>query len=234
MWHSRDVGFRVRATCTLAGQPGQVAGWGEVDMLMTDLAVRDLEGRRESFMGSVRRLLVAIFGRSSDHGLPDELVHRETPVLRPVPPPDQPARAHVQAIKHVPQTRQSASPALRWQRHPQLRASRASRPVFDTRQRSARLEAERAMLLARSGKLAEAEEAFTTAARDLEIDLGALPGFWDLPRSAMMTAVRAYEHADRLRDAAALEARIRHLLRPRPLKPVRPARRPDQLTASGD
>jgi hypothetical protein len=81
--------------------------------------------------------------------------------------------------------------------------------------------------------LTEATEAFAIAAQDEAIDFGALPGFWDLPRNGMLAAVKAYERVDRLRDAAALEARIRHLYRPRALKSI-PAPRPGRITASGD
>ncbi len=98
-------------------------------------------------------------------------------------------------------------------------------------ERSARLKAERGLLLAHGGRLVEAVEAFSAAATDPSIDFGELPGFWDLPRNGMLTAVRAYERAGRLRDAGALDARIRHLLKPRALRPV-PVRS-ERLRASG-
>ncbi|HYH12201.1 MAG TPA: hypothetical protein VD789_07580, partial [Thermomicrobiales bacterium] len=198
----------------------------------TDLAVRDLEGRRESLVGSVRRLLVSIFGRSSDHHLPEAVARRQRPTLRSVPGMGHPPRSAVRPVAPVTANGGSDAAVKRWQRHPQLRVSQSAPPTHGSR--SARLEAERGMILARGGKLAEAEVAFTTAASDANIDLSELPGFWDLPRNAMMTAVRAYERVDRLRDAATLEARMRHMLRPRALKLARPAARQDRLTASGD
>ncbi|HEV2128473.1 MAG TPA: hypothetical protein VGR22_07640 [Thermomicrobiales bacterium] len=197
---------------------------------MTDMAVRDIEARRASLLGSLRNLLLAVFGRESDHGLPLGIKHRQDrtfgsamrPVDRPTP--------------RVVQEQQLATPPPsgehRWERHPQLR-SRQAGPVPTGSTRSVRLEAERGLILARAGKLVEAVEAFTVAAGDPEIDLAALPGFWDLPRNGMLTAVRAYERAERLRDAATLEARIRHLLKPRSVRTT-PATRPGRLAASGD
>lgn len=203
-------------------------------MLMSDLAVRDLEGRRESLFDSVRRMLISVFGRSSDHHLPAAVARRQAQPLRSMPGARH-AKAPVRPVLRAVNESPTASPGdKRWARHPQLRAHQTNTATIDYRNRSARLDAERAVLLARGGRLAEALEAFTSAASDATIDLGDLPGFWDLPRNGMMTAVRAYERADRLRDAAALEARIRHLLRPRVLKPVRGRERPDRLTASGD
>lgn len=189
-------------------------------MLMTDLAVRDLEGRRDSVVDHCRRLLVSIFGRSSDHNLPKAVTRGQPRTLRSMPSVSPPAGMSMRVIAT---SRTAATPAetdMRWQRHPQLRSQQPARATVSGVQRASRLEAERAMILARGGKLAEAVDAFRTAASDPAVDLCALPGFWDMPRSAMMTAVRAYEQVGRLRDAAALEARIRHLLRPRALKPA--------------
>jgi hypothetical protein len=91
------------------------------------------------------------------------------------------------------------------------------------------------MILARGGKEDAAFEAFNTAAEDPAIDFGTLAGFWDLPRPSMMCAVRAYERVGRVRDAAALEARVRHTFRPRSIRTAQ--QRPtvsDRATASGD
>lgn len=90
------------------------------------------------------------------------------------------------------------------------------------------------MILARGGKIPGALEAFITATADPHIDLTALPGFWDLPRQGMMVAVRAYEQNQRIRDAAALEARMRTTLRPRVIKPVPPDTASQRARASGD
>jgi hypothetical protein len=199
-------------------------------MIMTDLAVRDLEMRRETITERCRRALLDVFGRASDHRLPIEVASRPAPVLRAVPAPPAP-RERLRVVEASEQSADSGD--MRWQRHPQLRARQAERAPLPGSERAARLAAERGVILARGRKLIEAVDAFTTAARDETIDLGALPGFWDLPRNGMLAAVQAYERSDRLRDAAALEARIRHLYRPRALKPI-PAPRPSRMTASGD
>ena len=200
-------------------------------MLMTDLAVRDLEGRHDSMVNAIRRMLVSLFGRTSDHHLPDAVTRRQPQSLHSTSAPG------FQPSKPLRVVQPATAPALdtdsdqRWQRHPQLRSRQTKSATSGSGQRSARLEAERAMILARGGKLAEAIDAFTTAAADPDVDLSALPGFWDLPRNGMLTAVKAYERVNRLRDASALEARIRHLLKPRALKPISTGGR---LTASGD
>lgn len=194
-------------------------------MLMTDLAVRDLEGRRDSVVDNCRRLLVSIFGRTSDHNLPKAVTRRQPRTLRSMSSVSTPVVTTVRVLSTTHSATTPAETDMRWQRHPQLRSQQPPRVTVSGVQRASRLEAERAMILARGGKLAEAVEAFKTAASDPAVDLCALPGFWDMPRSSMMTAVRAYEQVGRLRDAAALEARIRHLLRPRALKPAAGAAR---------
>lgn len=199
-------------------------------MIMTDLAVRDLEMRSETLLDRCRRALLDVFGRSSDHQLPQEVANLTRPALRAVPasPPAS------ESLRIVGTTEASVdAPQKRWQRHPQLRARQAEAAPMPGTVRAARLAAERGVLLARGRKLIEAGEAFTTAAQDESVDLATLPGFWDLPRNGMLVAVQAYERVGRLRDAAALEARIRHLYRPRAIKPI-PAARPSRMTASGD
>ena len=78
----------------------------------------------------------------------------------------------------------------------------------------------RGLYAARAGAMDVAEEHFSRAALCPEIDLSAIPGFWQLGRSAMMTAVEAYERTGRIRDASALNARIRTMYRPRALSSV--------------
>jgi hypothetical protein len=90
------------------------------------------------------------------------------------------------------------------------------------------------MILARGGKFVDATAAFITAASDPKVDLTTLPGFWDLSRQGMASAVRAYEHNSRIRDAAALKARMRSTLRPRAIKPLPATASSSQMTASGD
>jgi hypothetical protein len=204
-------------------------------MIMTDLAVRDLQERRESIVDRCRSLLGAVFGRTSDHQLPSLVAERQATTLRAVPAAKlapQPRMRVVTTNQHHDGETNGAD--MRWQRHPQLRSRQVEPAAIPGSERAARLAAERGVILARGGKLLEAVDAFTTAARDESVDLGALPGFWDLPRNGMLTAVRAYERVDRLRDASALEARIRNVLRPRALKPVPSAPQPGRMTASGD
>lgn len=239
---SRENGdFRVARRITARGiTPGQRvadrcrSGGERYIMLMSDMAVRELEHGRETFFDSCRRVLLSVFGRTSNHRLPSH--------VRPAPAShraSRPATAHSVPLKVMPAPRANAnapddqSPQP-WRRHPQLRKPHQPAAAMPVSQRSARLEAERGMILARGGKLAEAVEAFTTAASDQRIDLAALPGFWDLPRQGMMSAVRAYEQTKRFRDAAALEARIRHTLRPRSIRPMPAGSTPDRMRASGD
>lgn len=195
-------------------------------MLITDLAARDVETARDSLAGACLRALRAVFGRASDHRLPTEIAPQPIYRLRSVPT----APAGTPALRAVVQADADDTVDLQWRRHPQLRTPAA--PITMQGQRSARLEAERGVILARGGKNAGALEAFSAAAADPRIDLTLLPGFWDLPRQGMMTAVRAYERNRRIRDAAALEARLRHTMRPRGLKPLPPPRGP--VSASGD
>lgn len=205
-------------------------------MLMSDMAVRELVNSKESFFESCRRVFLSIFGRSSDHRLPAPVIPTHSYTIRTV-------RRNSGAAPCVPRALPSPlAPVVavgpespqQWRRHPQLRTSPQSSMVASPCRRSARLEAERGMILARGGKFPEALDAFTTAASDPHIDLTALPGFWDLSRQGMVMAVRAYERTSRIRDAAALEARIRHTLRPRAIKRTPTVAAANRITASGD
>lgn len=220
----------MRAARRIAGSVPATARRGEDIMIMTDMAVRDLDMRSESLIDRCRRVFIDVLGRSSDHQLPIEVARRPEPALHALPrTPSAPSKLRVMEAIDQP----AESPDKRWQRHPQLRARHADAAPAPGSERAARLAAERGVILARGRKLVEAVEAFTVAAQQETIDLGALPGFWDLPRNGMLAAVQAYERVDRLRDASALEARIRHLYRPRAVKPI-PAPRPTRMTASGD
>lgn len=201
-------------------------------MLISDLAVRELEYGRDSFFDSCRRALLMLFGRSSDHQLPAEIAPLHPDVLHGAPRTREVPT--VTSLRMVPTPAHESEPPHPWRRHPQLRTATQQGATLSPFRRSARLEAERGMILARGGKYADATDAFTTAAADPMIDLTALPGFWDLPRQGMMSAVRAYEATRRIRDAAALEARLRHTLRPRAIKPIPSSAQKRRLTASGD
>ena len=80
-------------------------------MLMTDLAVRDLEGRRDSIFEGLRRVFVAVFGRTSDHHLPVEVATRQSPVLRSVPTPTRQASVALDPTG----TEGASETELRWQ-----------------------------------------------------------------------------------------------------------------------
>ncbi len=112
--------------------------------------------------------------------------------------------------------------AFRWRRHPQLlnRAEPLTPPDADDLERRARSAAVRGLFLARSGRYDGARSAFAAAASERSVDLTAIPGFWDLPRSGMLAAVGAYDDVRRFRDASALGARIRLAYRPRSISAV--------------
>ena len=85
-----------------------------------------------------------------------------------------------------------------------------------TSERRARAAAVRGLLLARQRRFGPAEAAFAEAAGlDPALDLASVPTFWDLQRGGQEAAVRAYEVAGRIRDAAVLGARVRYTFRPR-------------------
>lgn len=179
-------------------------------MLMTHLAILNEGAPEPGLAHRLREHLRRFFGLTDDIPAPAidiELagtLHTPTePILRLVPASPEGSKL---------------SQALRWRRHPQL----LRRPASDlsTDQREARHEAVRGLYAARAGALEVAEDHFARAALCPEIDLSAVPGFWQLDRSAMMTAVEAYERAGRIRDAAALNAHIRSMYRPRALSSV--------------
>ncbi|MDQ3613020.1 MAG: hypothetical protein M3412_01720 [Chloroflexota bacterium] len=201
-------------------------------MLMSDMAVRELENHRDTFFDSCRRAFLAVFGRCSDHRLPRQVEQRRAYTLRSVPPATVSSKTNQRTTAAV--QKNAADSPQPWRRHPQLRAAPSASPSITSGRRSARLEAERGMILARGGKFADATAAFVTAASDPKVDLTALPGFWDLSRQGMASAVRAYEHNSRIRDAAALKARMRSTLRPRAIKPLPATASSSQMTASGD
>lgn len=201
-------------------------------MIISDFAMREIDSKCDSLIVLCRSALLSIFGRSSRHRLPEIVAERQASGVRTAPTSGQAPASKLRLVSRPASPEQIREPEMRWQRHPQLR----SRPKADGlagSKRSARIEAERGMILARGGKFTEAVEAFTRAAADHAVELEALPGFWDMPRQSMMTAVAAYEHVDRIRDAAALQARIRHTLRPRALSRVRNGTESRGISASG-
>lgn len=113
----------------------------------------------------------------------------------------------------------------KWRRHAQLRAYSAPIPA-DVRQ--GRHEAVRGLFAAREGALDVASQHFMIAASCEDVDITAVPGFWNLTRGQMLTAVSAYESVERYRDAAALDAHIATIFRPSlvgsSIAPIVPAR----------
>lgn len=117
-------------------------------------------------------------------------------------------------------------PSHKWRRHPQLRSYEAPLPK-DVR--DGRHEAVRGLFAARAGALDVATRHFSVAAQCEDVDITAIPGFWNLTRGQMQTAVDAYEAVGRYRDAAALDAHIATIFRPslvgasqQPIVPLRP------------
>lgn len=199
-------------------------------MLVTELAYRDMEACTDGLAARLRHLMRRLCGRfrasheahAPDRPAPDPISH-----LRLVP---------AVADCHAP-NRPAATPsidAFRWRRHPQLLRQPMSTLKHDSEdlERGARSASVRGLFLARSGRFDEARVAFALAAVEPSVDLTAIPGFWDLSRAGMTAAVGAYEDVERIREAAALGARIRLHYRPRTVSaiPVAPRQR---TSASG-
>jgi hypothetical protein len=74
---------------------------------------------------------------------------------------------------------------------------------------------------AHKGDVEEAFLQFLQAVSEAAIDLTAMPSFWQMPRGAIVAAAEAYDRVGRLREASALQARVRTELRPRNVVPMR-------------
>lgn len=195
-------------------------------MLVTELAMVDMQLRGESLGALLRGLLARLLGRRT--AAPQAPLR--TPLqLVPSPPARDETTSNLAAT-----AADGPSPLVDfpWRRHPQL----LGRDVPDARhslpERRARVAAVRGMFNARCGDYEAARLAFSDAAREPAVSLADVPGFWHLPRAGMTAAVLAYEDVGRIRDAAALGAEITHRFRPRPLRP-KPTRTP-RAAASGD
>lgn len=187
-------------------------------MLMTHIAILDAGEPQPSLLECIGRRLARFFGlaEAEDESDARRLPHDTTALLVEPIPPVAPTLHLVSMDQDTQDT--SEHPGLRWRRHPQLLNHSSTGLPQD--EREARQEAVRGLFAARAGALGCAEQHFARAARLSEIDLTAVPGFWNLDRTAMLVAVDAYEHVGRIRDAAALNARIRSMYRPRALSPV--------------
>jgi hypothetical protein len=187
-------------------------------MLLTSLAMVDLETRGEPIGALLRALLDRMRGRR-------QAAAPFTPPLRIVPPDDVAPVAREVEDALAPVT-------FPWRRHPQL-LGREADGTISLGERRARAAVVRGLFNAHTGDYEAARLAFAEAAREPAIDLSAAPGFWHLPRAGLMAAVLAYEDVDRLRAAATLTAEITRRLRPRVLRPPGPTRQP-RAAASGD
>lgn len=120
-------------------------------------------------------------------------------------------------VNHAPQPHVQTGSAPRssrphkWQRHAQLRAYT---PPIAPDVREARRLAVRGLYAVRQNAPEAGLNYFTEAARCREVDLTAVPGFWELTRGQMMVAVEAYDRVERYRDMAALDAQIATIFRP--------------------
>lgn len=130
---------------------------------------------------------------------------------------------HLSLVKPIELESEQHIVGHKWRRHPQLREYHAPMPEDI---RVARHEAVRGLCAARAGATEVAIQHFALAAQCDEVELTAVPGFWELSRGQMQTAVYAYEQVGRYRDAAALDAHIATIFRPSlvgaRLQPIQP------------
>ena len=186
-------------------------------MIMTEFAMMDPGPTGNSMLAKCYRALAHFFG-FGDPATPRDVA---MPAFE-----DFPAHESSAPVLKLVETESISTPksSHRWRRHAQL----LDRPTssLPDQERQARHHAIRGLFAAQQGDLPAAEHHFALAATCDRIDLCEIPGFWNLDRSAITTAIRAYEAAGRLRDASALNARMRTRLRPRAIPPV-----PDNVTA---
>jgi hypothetical protein len=185
-------------------------------MLVTDMALWDLRVRRASLLERLHDL----FSRG-DYGhtsAPESLtlVTERKSHLTLVPDPNPHA---------LPDAGATEPTSLRWRRHPQLRTG-AALPLLSDGERRARAIAVRGLYAAHKGDVEEAFLQFLQAVSEAAIDLTAMPSFWQMPRGAIVAAAEAYDRVGRLREASALQARVRTELRPRNVVPMRRAAAP--------
>ena len=192
----------------------------KVVMLMTQMAMMDPGPAGDSILSRCCRAIGQFFG----FGVEPERMGTQDADTAPLQTAwiesDSPAPLRIVSSS---QTHSSPTLSHKWQRHQQLRDRPTS--ALPVEERHARQEAVRGLYAAQAGAYEAAVNHFAQAAACSDVDLSAVPGFWNLNRTAMITAVRAYEATDRLRDASALEAMIRSRFRPRVLSPI-----PDNVT----
>lgn len=200
-------------------------------MLVTDLAMRDMETRTESLAERLATCVASIFRRNRS-GPPKE-IPTDSKLGTPRPLLHLVTAASHDAMAPYTYSRDDMTD-YRWRKHPQLRPDANGLATLDPaeRERMARSASIRGLFLARSGRYEDARTAFATAAAEPSIDLTAIPGFWALSRGGMQAAISAYEDVERYRDAASLEATIRLKYRPR-IAEVPASGGPRRKTASG-
>jgi len=193
-------------------------------MLISQAAIFDLDSRQQTVQRRWTNLFARLLGRSRVEetavSLHDD-VRPEVPALRIVT--SEPVAADI-----PPNTlaQEDAPRRFPWRRHPRLLAEQYDEHRISESERIARLAAVRGIFAAREGKLDVARHFLTEAAAHPAIAFEDVPGFWGLSQQRLVVAVDAYEAAGRLRDAAALNARIRSRYR---LRAVETA--PRELTA---
>lgn len=184
-------------------------------MLMTELAMMDPGPEGNSFFSRCLRTMSQFFGFGDP---PSRGLAQERAAFWHGAADNDDTEPLLHIVATTDATALTSASAHRWRRHAQL-LDRPMSPLPDG-EHSARQHAVKGLYAARNGNLSSAEHHFTIAAGYPDIDLCSVPGFWQLSRSAMTTAVRAYEEAGRLREASALNARIRTVYRPRRISPV--------------
>jgi len=183
---------------------------------MSHLAMLGLGPEQDTVLARIRRASAEFFGFGE---VPPEL----RTVLHPDPMSSHSPTPHPNMPHHVrvlPEMRVTPveNRSLRWRRHPQLRQQPTS--LLPDAEREARAHAVRALYAAYAGDIETARHYFVLAATDESVDLCELPGFWKLPRTAMLAAAEAYDEVGRMREASTLRARVRTMFRPRALTPV--------------
>lgn len=173
--------------------------------------VLHMTDRVRPILTSLRRNLARFFC------LDDHMGQWSGPAARASEPTD---TKHTRAPDDTDNPGESAAmePDWKWRRHPVLLAHQEEMPEDTTR--DARYEAVRGLMAARQGATDVAIRHFAVAARQADLDLTRIPGFWTLDRSGIRAAIDAYEKAGRIRDAAALSARLRTRFRPRAIAPI--------------
>jgi hypothetical protein len=183
-------------------------------MLMTHFAILDQGERKPGLLQRIWQHLASFLCLGEE---PEPVRHE--PIARPSTRRiEAPLTEPILRVVAVEPDIISQPDGFRWRRHPQLLGQPG--PDLLPSEREARHEAVRGLFAARAGALECAATHFAEAARCEQIDLSAIPGFWQLDRTAMMTAVDAYERAGRIREASALNARIRTMYRPRALTSI--------------